>query len=54
MNTQPFTIKIPQTVLDDLHTRLAQTRWPDEIEGAGWSYGTDLGYQEMGQPPREH
>jgi pimeloyl-ACP methyl ester carboxylesterase len=46
MNAQPFTINIPQTVLDDLHTRLAQTRWPDEIPGAGWSYGADLGYMK--------
>jgi microsomal epoxide hydrolase len=44
MNMQPFTIAIPQSTLDDLHKRLARTRWPDEVEGAGWSYGTNLDY----------
>ena len=32
---------VPQTVLDDLSYRLAHTRWPQEIEGIGWDYGTD-------------
>jgi pimeloyl-ACP methyl ester carboxylesterase len=41
---EPFTIDIPDMVLDDLHRRLANTRWPDEIEGSDWSYGTDLAY----------
>jgi len=27
-----------------LRERLAQTRWPDEIGGAGWDYGTNLEY----------
>jgi len=44
MSAQSFTINIPQATLDDLHTRLAHTRWPDEIEGAGWDYGTNLAY----------
>src|SRR5258708_4941624 len=44
MNVQPFTIKVRQEVLDDLRERLARTRWTDEIEGAGWDYGTDLSY----------
>jgi pimeloyl-ACP methyl ester carboxylesterase len=44
MKTQPFQIEIPQTVLDDLQERLANTRWPDEAEGAGWSMGTNLEY----------
>ena len=29
---------------DDLKQRLAQTRFPDELSGAGWNYGTDLAY----------
>lgn len=41
---EPFTIDIPQGVLDDLRQRLEHTRWPDEIEGNDWSYGTDLVY----------
>ena len=44
MSIQPFTINISQMVLDDLQERLARTRWPNEVEGAGWNYGTDLGY----------
>jgi pimeloyl-ACP methyl ester carboxylesterase len=41
---QPFTISVPQSVLDDLKTRLARTRWTDEPENAGWSYGTNPDY----------
>lgn len=44
MSIQPFQINIPQAVLQDLKERLAQTRWPDEVEGAGWDYGTNLDY----------
>lgn len=44
MSIQLFTIAIPQTALDDLHQRLAQARWPDEIPRAGWDYGTNLSY----------
>jgi len=40
----PFSLQIPQEELDDLHRRLDRTRWPDEIEGAGWDYGIPLGY----------
>ncbi|MBM4830722.1 MULTISPECIES: epoxide hydrolase family protein [Actinomycetes] len=38
----PFRIDIPQAALDDLADRLARTRWPDEIPGAGWDYGFPL------------
>ncbi len=44
MSIKPFKIDIPQATLDDLHQRLARTRWPDEIEDAGWDYGTNLEY----------
>ncbi len=46
MNTdvRPFTVHVPDAVLDDLRTRLANTRWPDEIAGQGWTYGTNLAY----------
>jgi len=40
MSIQPFHIDIPQAVLQDLKERLAGTRWPDKVEGAGWDYGT--------------
>lgn len=44
MNVQPFTINVPQAVLDDLHKRLTRTRWADEVEGAGWEYGVNRGH----------
>jgi pimeloyl-ACP methyl ester carboxylesterase len=43
---RPFEISVPQSVLDDLQERLARTRFPDEIEGAGWDYGANLAYME--------
>lgn len=46
MTTQPFKVQVPQATLDDLQQRLAHTRWPDEIIGAGWDYGTNLGYMK--------
>ena len=44
MKPQPFQIKVPQTVLDDLGERLARTRWPDEFLAVGWSRGVPLDY----------
>ena len=41
-DVKPFRIEMPQSELDDLHTRLAQTRWPDEIPGAAGAYGMPL------------
>ena len=41
---RPFTIDVPDEVLVDLRERLARTRWPDQIEGTGWSLGTDTAY----------
>ncbi len=38
----PFRIHVPDAALDDLRARLARARWPDEIPGSGWTYGTDL------------
>lgn len=46
MEAQPFSINVAQEILDDLQTRLAMTRWPDEIEGAGWDYGANLAYMQ--------
>ena len=39
MTVQPFEINIEPAVLDDLRNRLRGTRWPDEIDSAGWDYG---------------
>ncbi|WP_336215206.1 epoxide hydrolase family protein [Nonomuraea sp. LPB2021202275-12-8] len=44
---RPFRIDIPQADLDDLRERLARTRWPDELDGAGWSYGVPVSYAEQ-------
>src|SRR5207237_844562 len=40
----PSRINVPNAVLADLKDRLARTRFPSEIEGAGWDYGTNLAY----------
>jgi pimeloyl-ACP methyl ester carboxylesterase len=40
----PFTINVSEAVLTDLKDRLARTRFPGEIAGSGWDYGTDLAY----------
>ena len=39
-----FRVDVPEAVLDDLYDRLSRTRWPDQIPGSGWGYGTDLAY----------
>ncbi|GAA0994705.1 epoxide hydrolase [Acrocarpospora macrocephala] len=41
---RPFRLDIPQAQLDDLSARLANTRWPDELPGVGWSRGVPLEY----------
>ncbi|MGB4246285.1 MAG: epoxide hydrolase family protein [Pseudohongiellaceae bacterium] len=40
----PFSINIPQADIDDLRLRLSMTRFPDQITGTGWDYGTDTAY----------
>ncbi len=44
MSVKPFTVHLPQTALADLRERLRNPRWPDEVDGADWNYGTNLGY----------
>lgn len=39
-----FTIDIPQADLDDLHRRLAATRWPAELPEVGWDRGVPVDY----------
>jgi pimeloyl-ACP methyl ester carboxylesterase len=41
---KPFRIEIPQADLDDLHSRLERTRWPDELPDVGWERGVPLDY----------
>ncbi|MFA6954663.1 MAG: epoxide hydrolase family protein [Thermoanaerobaculia bacterium] len=43
-NVEPFKIAVPEEALADLRDRLARTRWPDEVDGAGWDYGANLAY----------
>ena len=44
MAVTPFKVEVPDAVLQDLKERLDDTRWPDEIPGSGWDYGTNLDY----------
>ncbi|MBQ6650885.1 MAG: alpha/beta fold hydrolase [Atopobiaceae bacterium] len=37
-------IHVDDEVLVDLRERLARTRWPEQIPGAGWDYGSNLGF----------
>ncbi len=39
-----FRIRVDDPTLDDLRLRLARTRFPDQIEGTGWEYGTPIDY----------
>ncbi len=39
-----FQIRVDDSVLEDLRTRLEKTRIPDQIEGSGWEYGIPLDY----------
>ncbi|MFJ1563521.1 epoxide hydrolase family protein [Streptomyces erythrochromogenes] len=40
----PFRIDVPESRLEDLRSRLAATRWPEELPGVGWSRGVPVGY----------
>lgn len=42
----PYKINISQAVINDLKSRIAATRWPEEVSGAGWEYGTNLSYMK--------
>ncbi len=41
---RPFRIDVPQAELDDLRARLANTRWPSELPGLGWTRGVPTSY----------
>ncbi|MEW6296708.1 MAG: epoxide hydrolase family protein [Thermodesulfobacteriota bacterium] len=43
---EPFTVNVPETVLEDLRNRLSQVRWPGEIPDSGWEYGSNLAYMQ--------
>jgi pimeloyl-ACP methyl ester carboxylesterase len=44
MTIESFRIDIPQADLDDLHSRLAATRWPAALPGVGWERGVPVDY----------
>ena len=44
MDIKPYNIDIDEATLDDLNTRLAHTRWPDEETPNDWSQGVPLAY----------
>jgi pimeloyl-ACP methyl ester carboxylesterase len=39
-----FEIRVDDSDLEDLRSRLAQTRFPDQIEDTGWEYGIPIDY----------
>ena len=38
---EPFAIHVEDAVLADLGMRLRSTRWPDQVQDAGWEQGTE-------------
>jgi len=41
---QPYRIDVPDALLRDLRERLSRTRWPDEVPGSEWKYGSSLAF----------
>ncbi|MFD0900324.1 epoxide hydrolase family protein [Actinomadura sediminis] len=41
---RPFRIEIPQADIDDLHRRIAETRWAGALPGVGWERGVPPDY----------
>ena len=44
MDIQSFRVAIPQAAVDNLHERLANTNWSDQLPGAEWSRGVPVTY----------
>ena len=44
MDITPYRLNVPQPALDDLHRRLADTRWPAALPGDDWDYGVPTWY----------
>jgi hypothetical protein len=45
-------VKVSAEDIADLKRRLASARWPDQLESAGWDYGTEKSYLKA--RPSEH
>ena len=43
---QPFRVHVPDNELGELHSRLRDTRWLDEVSGSDWLYGIDLAFTQ--------
>jgi pimeloyl-ACP methyl ester carboxylesterase len=41
---RPFEIRVPETAITDLRTRLANTRWPRQLPGEPWCRGVPVDY----------
>jgi microsomal epoxide hydrolase len=41
---EPFRLTVPDSVLQDLHTRLRLARWPIDVPDEPWRWGTDAGF----------
>ena len=46
MQPEPFHVNIGDELLEDLRNRLRATRWPDELHGVGWDYGSTVDYMK--------
>jgi pimeloyl-ACP methyl ester carboxylesterase len=44
VDVQPFTLKVPDADIADLHDRLSRTRWADASVASDWSRGVPLSY----------
>lgn len=44
MRVEPFSVDVPDPVLEDLQDRIRRTRWPDAAPGQPWEQGVDLDY----------
>lgn len=44
LSIQPFHVSIPESQLEELTTRLANTRWPEQLPGADWERGVPVDY----------
>jgi hypothetical protein len=44
MDAAPFSVHVPDDVLEDLRSRLRHTRWPGPLPYPGWTAGADLNY----------
>ncbi len=47
MSIEPFSPPYSNAAVQDLRSRLSQTRWPDEIPGSGWEYGVSLDFMRQ-------